>query len=125
MLSNFLLPESVTQQDGASPVLDIDIAPRSPILITLGITRIIEQESLNLSIWGSTDGEAWGSAPLLVFPQKFYCGTYSMLLTLSAHPEVRHLRAQWKVHRWGRGETTPMFGLYIFAQEASARAAVA
>ena len=28
-------------------------------MLTLGITRILEQESLEVTIWGSSDGEKW------------------------------------------------------------------
>ena len=55
--------------------------------------------------------------PLVSFPQKFYCGTYQIELDLSAHPDVAHLRTQWKVSRWGRGAPEPLFGFYLFAQE--------
>ena len=42
--------------------------------MTLAITKIIEQESLDLSIFGSADGATWGAKPIAAFPQKFYCG---------------------------------------------------
>jgi hypothetical protein len=87
------------------------------ILVTLGITRIIEQESLDVSIWGSADNAEWGAKPLVAFPQKFYCGTYQILLDLHAHPDVRHVRAKYQAQRWGKGDPKPLFGAYIFAQE--------
>jgi hypothetical protein len=31
------------------------------------------------------------------------------LLDLTAHPEVKFVRAHWDVARWGRGTETPMF----------------
>ena len=77
--------------------------------MTLGITRIIEQESLDVSIWGSEDGNEWGTKPLLAFPQKFYCGTYQILVDLSAHPDVRHVRAKWAVNRWGKRDPKPLW----------------
>ena len=85
------------------------------VLLTLGITRIIEQESLDVSIWGSVDGQEWGSKALVAFPQKFYCGTYQMLLDLSERP-VKYLRAKWQVNRWGKGDPKPLFTLYLFVQ---------
>jgi len=36
-------------------------ARADPLLITLGITRIIEQQSLDISIWGSAGGSDWGA----------------------------------------------------------------
>lgn len=123
MLPNFLVPESTVRDGGTGLVLSLDNSQGGMVLLTLGITRIIEQESLDVLIWGSSDGENWGDKPLLAFPQKFYCGTYQMLLDLSAHPETRFLRAQWKVNRWGRGDGKPLFGFYLFASEVAVRAA--
>jgi hypothetical protein len=117
VLPAFLVTESVVHEEGAGPVVELGPSQGKPLLLTLGITRIIEQESLDVSIWGSSDGQDWGSKPLLSFPQKFYCGTYQVELDLAAHPEVRCLRAQWKVSRWGRGAPTPLFEFYLFAQE--------
>jgi hypothetical protein len=116
MLPNFLLSEQVVRQDGAGPVMDLGVAQGGQLTVTLGITRIIEQESLDLALHGSADGQTWSDKPILAFPQKFYCGTYTLLLDLTDQPDVRHLRVQWKLNRWGRGEATPLFGLYVFAQ---------
>jgi hypothetical protein len=85
----------------------------------------VEQESLDLSIWGSEDGQAWGTRPLCCFPQKFYTGTYSILLNLDSHPKVKWLQARWRVNRWGRGSLQPIFGLYLFAQDLAVPAAAA
>lgn len=115
MLPNFLLPESVSREDGSGPAMDLAGLQGKVISLTLGITRIIEQESLDVAVWGSPDGNDWGAKPLIAFPQKFYCGTYTVLLDLSSTPDVRYLRAQWKMNRWGRGEQKPMFDFYLFA----------
>ncbi len=116
MLPNFLLAETTACEDGSGPVLELGEAAGKLLVLTLGITRIIEQESLDLSIWGSADGTDWGARPLVAYPQKFYCGTYTILLDLSDRPEVRHLRVQWKMNRWGRGDSKPLFGFYVFGQ---------
>ncbi|MDX2149422.1 MAG: hypothetical protein SFV54_01710 [Bryobacteraceae bacterium] len=116
MLPNFLLPETTAREDGSGPVLELGESAGKLLVLTLGITRIIEQESLDLSIWGSADGVEWGSRALVAFPQKFYCGTYTMLLDLTDRPEVRHIRVQWKMNRWGRGDSKPLFGFYVFGQ---------
>ncbi len=117
MLSNFIVPETVVREAGTSAELDLQQSPSGLILLTLGITRILEQESLDLSIWGSPDNTDWGAKPLVAFPQKFYCGTYQILLDLTQRPEVKHLRAKWQVNRWGKGDSKPLFGFYLFAQE--------
>lgn len=74
----------------------------------------MEQEALEISIWGSTDRRNWGK--LQVFPQKFYCGTYTLHLDLSRFPEIRYLRAHWKMNRWGQGDD-PLFGFYLMADD--------
>jgi hypothetical protein len=117
MLPVFLVPETTVREAGTGPVLDLGEAAGSVLLLTLGITRIIEQESLDVSVLGSADGNEWAPKPLMAFPQKFYCGTYQMLLDLTSHPDVRYLRVKWQVARWGKGDPKPLFGVYIFAQE--------
>jgi hypothetical protein len=86
------------------------------LVLTLGITRIIEQESIDISIWGSADGTEWGAKSLVTFPQKFYCGTYQIILDLTDQPNVKFLRAKWAVNRWGKGDSKPLFTIYLFAQ---------
>ena len=127
MLPNFLLPETVVRQDGAGPDFDVSSDAGKTLLLTLGITRVIEQESVDLMIDGSADGKTWSDKPVAVFPQKFYCGTYTLYLDLRGRPDVRFLRVRWKLNRWGRGEPTPLFGIYVFAQNAAGviRSAVA
>lgn len=117
MLPGFLLPETTIREAGAGAELDLGRPEGTVILLTLGITRIIEQESLDVSIWGSADGKDWGTKPLVSFPQKFYCGTYQILLDLSRHPDVRSVRVKWSAQRWGKGDNKPLFGFYVFAQE--------
>jgi hypothetical protein len=123
MLPDFLLPETTIREGGAGPVLSFGGRAGDPLLITLGITRIIEQQSLDISIWGSAGGSDWGAKPLAAFPQKFYCGAYQIVLDLSAHPEVTHLRAQWQARRWGKGDSRPLFSVYIFTQSMADEAA--
>jgi len=119
MLPIFILPESVHREDGVSPEIELGAARGKAVLVTLGITRIVEQQSLDVSIWGSPEKQNWGTKALAIFPQKFYCGTYTLLLDLSEHPDIQYLRAQWKMSRWGRGDPKPLFGFYLFAQEAA------
>ncbi len=120
MLPQFLLPETVARQDGMGAEMPFE---RKIVQLTLGITRIIAQESLEVSVWGSADGEDW--RPLIAFPQKFYCGSYSLVLDMTSHPDVRYLRAQWKMGRWTRcsnhDERAPLFGFYLRAEEGRLR----
>ena len=125
MLRNFLLPESIARADGSGP--DIELGPKRGklLVLTLGITRILEQESLEVTVWGSPDGEKWDSKPLVKFPPKFYCGLYSILLNLGSRADVRFLRIQWTMSRWSKRESMPMFGFYVYAEESGARVSVA
>ena len=124
MLPNFLLPETVVQKNGTGPVMELGRYSGRQLLLTLGITRIIEQESLDVDIYGSADNATWSPKPLLRFPQKFYCGTYTMLLNLQTQADIRYLRVDYKLNRWGRGESTPLFGFYVFAQDAAEASAI-
>jgi hypothetical protein len=117
MLPTFLIPESTIREDGAGQVVPLGPAQGKLLMLTLAITRIIEQESLEVSVWGSPDGKDWGSKALLVLPQKFYCGVYRFLLDLSPHPEAQYLQARWKVNRWGRGDPRPLFGVWMTAEQ--------
>src|SRR6185295_16741723 len=116
MLPQFLLPETTVREGGTGTDLNLGEQQGGTLILTLGITRIIEQESIDVSIWGSADGSDWGAKPLISFPQKFYCGTYQILLDLSDHPGVTRLRAKWAVNRWGKGDPKPLFTVYLFVQ---------
>lgn len=122
MLPQLLLPETIARQDGMGTEIAFE---RKIVQLTLGITRIIAQESLEVSVWGSADGESW--RPLVVFPRKFYCGTYSIHLDLARYEDVRYLRAQWKMGRSTPGshhdERAPLFGFYLRAEEGRMRRA--
>ena len=86
-------------------------------------TKIVEQESLDVSILGSADGQEWGAKPLTAFPQKFYHGVHQIILGLGAHPDVRFLRAKWHVNRWGVGDLKPSFTFLLKIQEQASQAA--
>jgi len=117
MLPTFLLEETTIRESGTGPVIGLSAPQSATLILTFGITRIIEQESIDLSVWGSADGTDWGKKPLVSFSQKFYCGTYQLLCNLADHPDVKFLRTKWTVNRWGKGDPKPLFGIYLFAQE--------
>lgn len=93
--------------DGAS--FNITESATRTFLCRLTVSDQIEQESLDVSIWGSADGETWPKKPLLKLPQQFYRGTTKLVLDLSLRPEVKFIRARWDVNRWGRVAPIPMF----------------
>lgn len=118
MLETHLVPaDTVITAKGEGAPADISSAAGRILLLTLKISEIVEQEALDMSVWGSADGNAWEAKPLAAFPQKFYAGEHPLLLDLSQRGEVRFLRARWDVNRWGRGPETPMFKVEVSARE--------
>jgi hypothetical protein len=116
-----LIPANTTvNAKGDSAAVDLSGATQKVFLVTLAITKIIEQESLDVSIFGSADGTTWEPKSIAAFPQKFYAGEVPLLLDLSAHPTVKFVRAHWEVARWGRGTETPMFEFSVSMREVPA-----
>jgi hypothetical protein len=105
---------------GDGPAADLSDATSRVFLVTLEITKIIEQESLDISFYGSPDGATWGAKSIAAFPQKFYCGEFPLLLDLTSHPDVKFVRLHWEVARWGRGTETPMFEFDVRLKEVPA-----
>jgi hypothetical protein len=117
-INTSLVPEkTVVNAKGDGPVLEVGGAANRVFLLNLDITNIIEQEALDVSIYGSADGAAWGAKPLVGFPQKFYRGQHPLLLDLTGKGEVKFIRAHWEVNRWGRGTETPMFEFHLTIKE--------
>ena len=106
--------------NGDGERFDISASPTRTFLCTLDITHQIEQESLDVSIQVSEDGETWGAKPFLMLPQQFYRGRTRLLLDLTLHPKVRYIRAHWDVARWGRVAPTPMFVFPLSLEEVPA-----
>ena len=118
MWEAFLVPEkTMVSAKGEGPPLDISGSEGRIFLLTLEITDIIEQESLDVSIFGSADGATWEAKPVAAFPQKFYREEVPLLLNLSARPELKFIRAHWEVNRWGRGTLIPMFEFCVKLRE--------
>ena len=118
MWEAFLVPEkTMVSAKGEGPLLDVSGSEGRIFLLTLEITDIIEQESLDVSIFGSADGATWEAKPVAAFPQKFYREEVPLLLNLSARPELKFIRAHWEVNRWGRGTLTPMFEFCVKLRE--------
>jgi len=114
----FLVPEkTVVNAKGDGSALDVSRAEGRIFLLTLAITNVIEQESLDVSVYGSADGNTWDARPIVAFPQKFYREETPLLLNLTARPEVKFIRAHWEASRWGRGSETPMFEFCVTLRE--------
>jgi hypothetical protein len=105
-----LIPaNSKLEANGDGLSTDVSNSETRTFLCRLTVTEQIEQESLDVSIWGSANGQEFGKKPLLKIPQQFYRGTTKMVLDISGRPEVKFLRAKWELNRWGRVAPTPMF----------------
>jgi len=118
MLQTFLVPEkTVVSAKGDGSAIDIRGAEGRVFLLNLDITEIIEQESIDVSIFGSTDGANWETKSIAAFPQKFYRDEAPLLLNLMGRPELNFIRAHWEVNRWGRGTVTPMFEFSVQLRE--------
>jgi hypothetical protein len=117
IVTDLVSEKTIVTAKGDGAAVDVSAAAGHAFLLTLDITRIIEQESLEIIISGSADGTAWDPKPVATFPQKFYCGQYPFLLDLTEHSSVKFLRAHWEVARWGRGTETPMFEFGLALKE--------
>jgi hypothetical protein len=98
-------------ENGGGESHDISGSQTRTFLCSMVITEQIEQESVDISVWGSLDGQNWGTHPLLKMPQRFYRGETRQILDLTLRPEIRFVRAKWELARWGRVAPHPMFVL--------------
>jgi hypothetical protein len=112
--------KTVVTAKGDGPTVDVSAAASRVFLLTLDISNIIEQESLGVSVYGSADGTVWSPKPIGAFPQKFYREQSVLLLDLTAHPDVKFVRAHWDVARWGRGTEAVMFEFGVTLREVPA-----
>jgi len=97
--------------NGEGEPRDIGASQTRTFLCSMLITGQLEQESVDISIWGSANGQDWGKSPLLKMPQRFYRGETRQILDLSMQPDVRFIRAKWELTRWGRVAPHPLFVL--------------
>jgi hypothetical protein len=116
-----LLDAALHNGDGVGPVAALEEYSGKLLVITLEITDVVERTGLTVSIRGSENQSEWGIQPLLKFRQRQYCGVYSVLLNMAAHPEVRYLRVEWSTSRWGKTERVPAFGFKVFVEKSGAR----
>lgn len=118
MIDTFLVADkTVINAKGDGAAVDVSGAANRIFLLSLNITNIVEQESLDVSIYASSDGAEWAPKPITNFPQKFYRGQHPLLLDLTNKNDAKFLRAHWEVGRWGRGSETPMFEFSISIKE--------
>jgi hypothetical protein len=114
MLDTYLVPPAttVTAKGEGEPVA-IGTAENRVFLVVLEVTKHVEQEALDVSVFGSADGVNWTAKPMLAFPQVFYRGTLPRLLDLRGEPQTNYLRAHWDTSRWGRGPESTSFEISV------------
>jgi hypothetical protein len=117
MIDTFLVPKTVVNAKGDSAAVDVSAAAHRVFLLTLQITNIVEQESLDVSVYGSADGTTWAPKAIASFPQKFYRGEQPLLLDLTQQSDVKFVRTHWETNRWGRGTEVPMFEFQVTIKE--------
>ncbi len=107
---------TVVEANGEGEAFELPADGPRVFVAQMDIDETVEQESMDLAIWGSADGTSWGAMPLVKFPQRFYPGSTRMALELTHRPEVRFIRARWEVNRWGRGRPVPRFRFQVTAR---------
>jgi hypothetical protein len=111
MRLDLIPPGTRLTSNGEGQAFEIGASETRTFMCTMFITDQIEQESVDISVWGSADGQDFGKLPLLKMPQRFYRGETRQVLDLKLKPEVKFLRAKWDLTRWGRGAPHPVFVL--------------
>ena len=119
MVREFLLPETNLRESGCGPAVDLGGAEHRRLTVVLNITRTSPQQSLDLYIWGSPDGQRW-TRPLLKVPRQFYCGTWRTVLDLTDINDIRRLRADWQIASWGNRALKPVFTAELTVEDADA-----
>lgn len=118
MLDTYLVPQNTTvTAKGDGDAVNISAATQRVFLVVLRISEVVEQEAIDVMIFGSVDGATWDPKPLMSFPQSFYTGESPMLLDVSGRAEVKFLKAHWEVNRWGRGPEEPRFVVEVRLRE--------
>ena len=113
-----LIPnDTLVRENGVSAAVDIRASQTRTFFCVMNITDQIEQESVDVSIWASADGENWGTHPVLKLPQQFYRGETRAVLDMTQIPEINFVRAAWELNRWGRVAPLPMFVLGLHVKE--------
>ena len=112
--------DTKVEENGEGEKIDVSAPSTRTFFCVMLITDQIEQESIDVSIWGSADGENWGTHPILKLPQRFYRGETRAVLELVLRPDVKFIRARWELNRWGRVAPLPMFRVGLHLQEVPA-----
>src|SRR6266853_3264093 len=113
-----LIPRgTLVTESGYGVAVAIRASQTRTFFCLMDITDQIEQESVDVSIWGSADSEKWDAHPILKLPQQFYRGETRAVLDLTLVAEINFIRAGWELNRWGRVAPLPMFVLGLHLME--------
>jgi hypothetical protein len=123
-LLELIPPQTRVTENGHGAAVDIRSSGTRTFLCTLEIYDQIEQESLDVAIWASADGQDFGAKPILRIPQRFYKGDTRQILDLSFLPNANFVRASWDLVRWGRVAPHPVFVIGLRAEEVPAMSRV-
>lgn len=108
------------EENGQGEKVDIGASSTRTFFCIMVVSDQIEQESIDVAIWGSQDGENWRAHPILKLPQRFYRGETRAVLELVFVPEIKFICARWELNRWGRVAPLPMFRVGLHLQEVPA-----
>ena len=117
---NLIPLDTTLVENGVGETFDIGASSTRTFFCVMVITDQLEQESIDISIWGSPDGQNWGTHPILKLPQRFYRGETRAVLELVLRPDVKFIRARWDLNRWGRVAPLPMFKVGVHLLEVPA-----
>lgn len=110
-----LLPEETVRENGHSSEVALGPFRGSVLHITLTITRMMEQQTLELILWGSSSGADWNV--LATLPHRHYCGVYHDTIDLTEHPEVSLLRVEWRLRSWSHTASSRLVTFSLAAEE--------
>lgn len=122
MFAQFLIPKTSLDAAGVGPSFDLGLQQVGLLQLTLVIEKTVEQQSLDVWLEGSADGEQWQEKPVAAFPQKFYTGASVLVCDWAAQGELKFVRARWRPNRWGRGSLKPHFEVYLFGETITSHA---
>src|SRR5438132_3469411 len=86
------------EENGEGEKVDVSATSTRTFFCLMVISDQIEQESIDVSIWASADGENWGTHPILKLPQQFYRGETRAVLELALRPDVKFIRLRRVLH---------------------------
>jgi hypothetical protein len=114
-MPRFLIEDVTISDAGESAVLPPGSAQNAELALVLEITHVKQQQELDVRVFASEDGVAWGDHPVAAFLAKQHCGSYKLTVPGGG---ARYLKALWQVN--GRG-CNPLFGMCLKVESGSQR----